>query len=49
METFLVLNGMEVSADVDEQEQIFLNLASGEMAREEFLVWLQNNVKPRKI
>ena len=49
METFLVLNGMEVSADVDEQEQIFLNLASGGMTRGEFLGWLRNNVKPRKI
>lgn len=49
METFLVLNGMEVSADVDEQEQIFLNLASGKMTREEFLLWLQNNVRHRKI
>jgi death on curing protein len=45
METFLVMNGMEVSADVDEQEQIFLNLASSGMTREEFVLWLQNNVR----
>jgi len=49
MEIFLVLNGTEVSADTDEQEQIFLNLASGEMTHEEFLLWLQNNVRHRKI
>lgn len=45
METFLVLNGTEVSADVDEQERIFLALASGRMTREKFVLWLQNNVR----
>ncbi len=29
METFLVLNGYEISADADEQEQVVLRLASG--------------------
>ena len=47
METFLVLNGMEISADIDEQEQTFLNLASGKMTREEFVLWLQNNMIKR--
>jgi death-on-curing protein len=30
METFLVLNGFELDASVDEQEQIILQVASGE-------------------
>jgi len=38
METFLVLNGTEISANVDEQEQIILNLASSQMTREELLI-----------
>jgi len=45
METFLVLNGFEVSASADEQEQIILNLASGELRRDAFTEWLQQNVK----
>jgi len=40
METFLVLNGYEIHADVDEQERIFLALAAGKLAREEFEGWL---------
>jgi death on curing protein len=49
METFFLLNGMEVSADIDEQEQVLLNLASGELSREEFVLWVQNNVRHKKI
>ena len=40
METFLVLNGKEIEAAVDEQERIILGLAAGEMEREEFSEWL---------
>ena len=36
METFLTLNGIEISATVDEQEQIILALASSELEREVF-------------
>jgi death-on-curing protein len=35
LETFLVLNGHELAAPVDEQEQIFLRLAAGELSRED--------------
>jgi death on curing protein len=45
METFLVLNKLEISASTDEQEQIMLNLASGELRRGAFTEWLQQNVK----
>ena len=44
METFLILNGFEIEASVDEQEKIILNLASGKMGREEFTVWLNKHV-----
>src|SRR5438270_9876902 len=41
METFLVLNGWELTAGVDEQEQIILRLAAGSQTREDFTVWVQ--------
>jgi len=44
MEVFLILNGLEVSSTVDEQEQIILNLAAGKLAREAFTKWLQEHV-----
>ncbi|NJR62760.1 MAG: type II toxin-antitoxin system death-on-curing family toxin [Cyanobacteria bacterium CRU_2_1] len=42
-ETFLVLNGMEISASVDEQEGVILAIASGELGRETFVEWLKRN------
>lgn len=42
-EIFLVLNGMEITASVDEQEQMVLEIASGELGREAFVEWLQQN------
>ena len=42
-ETFLVLNGMEINASVDEQERMVLAIASGELGREAFVEWLQRN------
>ena len=44
METFLILNGLEINADVDEQERVILSLASGELKREMFTNWLQRSV-----
>jgi death-on-curing protein len=43
METFLVLNGVEINADIDEQECIVLDLASNKLNRDAFLTWLQQN------
>jgi death-on-curing protein len=43
METFLILNGFEIEASVDEQEQIILDLASGELTREYFTAWLNDH------
>ena len=44
MEVTLVLNGVHIEADVDEQERAILLLASGEMSREELTVWLRKHV-----
>lgn len=41
LETFLILNGIEINASVDEQENIILAIASGEVGRETFVEWLQ--------
>lgn len=47
METFLVLNRLEIEAEVDEQEQVILALAAGELDRDAFTNWLQKSVEPR--
>ena len=44
LETFLVLNGFEIDAPVDEQEQIILRVASGELERDKFTAWLRSHV-----
>ena len=43
METFLILNGFEINATVDEQERIILDLAAGQMKRDAFVFWLNDH------
>ncbi len=45
MEAFLMLNGYEIEADVDEQEDLFLRLASGEVSRDELAAWIEVHTK----
>jgi death-on-curing protein len=45
MEIFLLLNGMEIQADVDEQEHTILAVAAGKMSRELFTEWLRRVIK----
>jgi death-on-curing protein len=45
MATFLLLNGVEIDATVDEQETIMLALASGQIDRPKFTEWLNHHVK----
>ena len=45
MEVMLVLNGFEVAAFVDEQEQTMLALAAGTLSREEFTLWLEQHLR----
>ena len=44
MEVFLILNGYEIEAPVDEQERVILQLAAGEFDRGEFTNWLRTRV-----
>lgn len=46
-EIFLILNGMEINASVDEQERVVLAIASGELRRESFVKWLQRYTTAR--
>jgi len=41
MELFLLMNGQEIAAAVNEQQEAILRVAKGEMRREEFLNWLE--------
>jgi len=45
METFLFLNGHEISAGVDEQEQIILGVAAGTRNRESFVAWVRDHIR----
>jgi death-on-curing protein len=47
METFLVLNGYELGAPVDEQERVMLQLAAGELPRGQFVDWVRSRAIPR--
>jgi death-on-curing protein len=44
METFLVMNGFELHADVDESESVILRLAAGELGRIPFAEWVVAHV-----
>ncbi len=44
METFLVLNGYQVDAPVDEQERVFLDLAAGKLSRVDFTNWVRTHI-----
>ena len=47
METFLVLNGFDLSAPVSEQEELILAVAGGSLSREELLRWVDAHIHPR--
>jgi death-on-curing protein len=47
METFLVLNGSEINATVEEQEQLILAVASGECDRDTLVRWLEAHLVNR--
>lgn len=46
METFMLLNGYEIDAEVDEQESIILQVAAGQMDKETFTEWVKSKSKP---
>jgi len=49
IEVFLILNGFEIEASVDEQETVMLDLAAGTLKREAFAKWLEQRVQPRRL
>lgn len=44
MAVFLVLNGQEMGASVDEQERLMMELAAGNLGREDVVEWLSAHV-----
>ncbi len=46
MATFLILNGVDISASTDEQEQLILDVAAGRRRREDVAAWLRQHTKP---
>jgi death-on-curing protein len=48
MEVFLMVNGQELRALVDDQERTILDLAAGQLSRDAFLEWVKQHVTPAK-
>jgi death on curing protein len=46
METFLVLNGSEIDAGVEDQERLMLDLAAGRIDLPHLTDWLRQHLKP---
>jgi death-on-curing protein len=46
MEVFLALNGVRLEAEIDEQERLFLELASGALSRSALQAWLEGHTFP---
>jgi death on curing protein len=46
MEVFLLLNGYEIKATVDEQEAVILSVADGNMGRAAFTEWVAAHITP---
>lgn len=47
MEVVLVLNGLELSAAIEEQEAMILRVASGSVSRDDFTAWVRGSVVGR--
>jgi death-on-curing protein len=47
METFLILNGFEIDADIGEQELLILDLAAGKITRLKLTAWLADHITSR--
>ncbi|MDX2054562.1 MAG: type II toxin-antitoxin system death-on-curing family toxin [Polyangiaceae bacterium] len=48
LEVFLVMNGYELTASVDEQESTVLALASGQLSREQLTEWIVRAAVPKR-
>ena len=45
MEVFLIMNGLEIDADVQEQERLMLDIASGQRQRDDLAEWLRHHTR----
>lgn len=45
METFLVLNGWELAAEIDDAELTILSLAAGHLQREQLVTWIASHIR----
>jgi death-on-curing protein len=45
MEAFLMLNGCEITASIDEQERFMLDLAAGLVTREQLTEWIETHLQ----
>lgn len=45
MAIFLAVNGYKVNADIEEQYEIMLFVASGRLSREELVNWLSTHIQ----
>ncbi len=49
LEVFLVLNGQQLDAPVDDAERVILGVAAGTIGREEFAAWIRERLVPFQI
>jgi death-on-curing protein len=47
MAVFLLLNGYDIDSTVNEQEKLFMDLANGQITRDELTAWLNQNIVPK--
>ena len=46
MAVFLLLNGIDLDAAIEDQEHLMLDLADGRITRDQLSLWLENHTKP---
>ena len=46
LEVFLVLNGEQLTASVDDAERVIVGVAAGTIGREEFATWIREHIEP---
>jgi death-on-curing protein len=49
LEVFLVLNGQQLEASVDDAERVILGVAAGTIGRDEFAAWIREHLAPYRL
>ena len=49
LEVFLVLDGQQLDASVDDAERVILGVAAGTIGRDEFAAWIREHLVPYRI